>query len=275
LAGKTLVVWPEQGFGDYIQFARYFPLLKQRGLARLTVCCSAILAPLLRTAEGVDAVISEDADLGDHDYWTFPLSLALRCKAEDDLRLDTIPARLPYLHALPERSQRWQPELEKTGFKVGLVWKGAAGHKNDAHRSLPSLEVLAPLWDAPNVHYFSLQKGQGESEAEAAAAAGHLVHLGATIADLGDTAAIVAQLDLVICVDTAIAHIAGALGKRCWVLLPALGCDWRWYRERGDSPWYPGVMRLFRQRQSGEWSETIALMATALRTLAEGSVTSK
>ena len=274
LSGKTLVVWPEQGFGDYIQFARYFPLLKARGLTRLTVCCSAVLAPLLQTADGIDAVVSEQTDLGDHDYWTFPLSLALRCKTGNDLRIDAIPASLPYLHALPERCARWQPELETAGRKVGLVWKGAAGHKNDANRSLPSLDVLAPLWDSADVQFISLQKGQGEDEAEAAAASGRLVHLGEKIADLGDTAAIVAQLDLVICVDTAIAHIAGSLGKRCWVLLPAVGSDWRWHIERDDSPWYPGVIRLFRQRRIGDWSETVADVAQALRILVEGSVTS-
>ncbi len=274
LAGKALVVWPEQGFGDYIQFARYFPLLKERGLARLTVCCSAILAPLLRTAEGVDAVMSEEGELGRHDYWTFPLSLALRCNTGVETGVGAIPAHLPYLHALPERIQRWQSELESAKFKVGLVWKGAAGHKNDVNRSLPSLDLLQPLWGAGGVQFFSLQKGQGEDEAEAAASFGRLVPLGAQIADLGETAAIVAQLDLVICVDTAIAHIAGALGKRCWVMLPAIGCDWRWHLEREDSPWYPGVMRLFRQRVTGDWSETVDDMVQALRALVEGGVTS-
>ncbi len=270
LNGKTLVVWPEQGLGDIIQFARYFPLLKQRGLARLTVCCTAVLAPLLQSAEGVDAIVSEQAELAAQDYWTFPMSLALRC----DTQNGAVPAALPYLHALPERVQRWQPELETRKRKVGLVWKGAAGHKNDTNRSLPSLGVLEPLWHAADVQFFSLQKGQGEDQAEAAAASGRLLHLGGRIADLGDTAAIVAQLDLVICVDTAIAHVAGALGKRCWVLLPAIGCDWRWHLERTDSPWYPGVMRLFRQRQAGDWSEVVADVAQALQALMEEAATS-
>ena len=261
LAGKRLVVWPEQGFGDYLQFARYFPLLRQQGLARLTVCCSAVIAPVLQTVEGVDAVVSEQGDLGDHDYWAFPMSLALHCSSD---RAD-IPAHLPYLHALPERLARWQPLLKTAKPKIGLVWKGAPGHKNDANRSLPSLQTLSPLWHAADVQCFSLQKGQGEDEARAEAAAGRLIHLGEQIADLGDTAAIVAQLDLVICVDTAIAHLAGGLGKRCWVLLPAVGCDWRWHIDRADSPWYPEVMRLFRQGRTGDWSQAVSELAQALQ----------
>jgi Flp pilus assembly protein TadD len=265
LADKSLVIFPEQGFGDYLQFARYFPLLKTLGLAQLTVFCPTALAPLLRTAGGVDAVVSDKAELADHDYWAFPMSLALRCGS----RIDTIPAQLPYLHALPERLAHWRAKLATPKRKVGLVWKGAIGHKNDHNRSLPSLDLLAPLWDSAEVQFFSLQKGQGEAEAQAAASAGRLVHLGSELNDLADTAAVVAQLDLVICVDTAIAHVAGALGKPCWVLLPAIGCDWRWHLERDDSPWYPGVMRLFRQGAGGNWPDMIAGLAQSLQALGE------
>jgi len=134
---------------------------------------------------------------------------------------------------------------------VGLVWKGNAAP--NPHRSLPGLSTLASLWSIPGVTFVSLQKGPGEDEAAAPPAGQPILHLGSDILDFADTAAIVAQLDLVICIDTAIAHLVGALNKPCWVLLPAIGVDWRWLQERTDSPWYPGAMRLFRQSKSGDW----------------------
>ncbi|MBI4741601.1 MAG: tetratricopeptide repeat protein, partial [Betaproteobacteria bacterium] len=225
LAGKSLVVWGEQGLGDEIQFARYLPLLKARGLTRLTLVGQPALKTLQQSTPGADAVISLGEALPAHDYWTFLLSLPLRFGTT----LQTIPATLPYLRADPERMARWRVRLPRDGFKVGLVWRGSAGHKNDANRSLPGLAALAPLWAVP-----------------------------------GDTAAIVAQLDLVVCVDTSVAHLAGALGKPCWVLLPAVGTDWRWLQERADSPWYPGVVRLFRQTSAGRWEETVGEVARAL-----------
>lgn len=140
---------------------------------------------------------------------------------------------------------------------MGLVWKGSALHSNDVNRSLAGLPILAPLWSVPGVKFISLQKGQGEEEAATPPAAQPILDLGSDIIDFADTAAIVAQLDLVICIDTAIAHLAGALNKPCWVLLPASGTDWRWLRERSDSPWYPDAVRLFRQKKSGDWSAAI------------------
>ncbi|MFL9904674.1 glycosyltransferase family 9 protein, partial [Paraburkholderia fungorum] len=138
-----------------------------------------------------------------------------------------------------------------------------SNHRNDANRSLPALATLALLWNVPGITFVSLQKGAGEDEARSTELP--IVHLGSDICDFADTASIIDQLDLVICVDTAVAHVAGALGKPCWVLLPAIGCDWRWMRDRSDSPWYPGALRLFRQKQRGDWSDTIAEVETALR----------
>jgi ADP-heptose:LPS heptosyltransferase len=125
--------------------------------------------------------------------------------------------------------------------------------------------MLAPLWAISGISFISLQKGAGEDEATTPPAGQPLLHLGSDIGDFADTAAIVSQLDLVICIDTAIAHLAGAMNKPCWVLVPAIGTDWRWFRERTDSPWYPGVMRLFRQTRPGDWSATISEVAQALR----------
>jgi hypothetical protein len=202
-----------------------------------------------------------------HDYWTFPLSLPLHFNTT----VETIPAALPYLSAPPERLSRWQKCLSMDGLKVGLVWKGSAAHINDANRSLPGLSTLAPLWSVPGVTFVSLQKGQGEDEAATPPTGQPVLHLGSDISDFADTAAIVSQLDLVICIDTAIAHLAGALNKPCWVLLPALGTDWRWLQERSDSPWYPDAMRLFRQTKSGDWTSTIDDVARELRSWVDGT----
>ncbi|OGR02793.1 MAG: hypothetical protein A2520_09505 [Deltaproteobacteria bacterium RIFOXYD12_FULL_53_23] len=270
LAGKSILVYPEQGFGDEIQFARYLPLLKAWGASRVTLACKPPLRPLLQTVAGVDRVVvlAEDHAVEACDFWTFPLSLPLRFHTT----LDTIPAALPYLAADPELVKHWRPRLPPSAFRVGLVWKGSGIHKNDSNRSLPGLSFLAPLWSVPEVSFVSLQKGQGEEEALCPPQDQPLLNLGVEIRDFADTAAIISQLDLVICVDTAIAHLAGALGKPCWVLLPAIGTDWRWLQERADSPWYPGVMRLFRQEQGEDgWGATVARVAAALGELRQGS----
>jgi Tfp pilus assembly protein PilF len=265
LEGKSLVLWHEQGYGDCVQFARYAPLLKALGVRHLTLMCPAPLKPLIDTVDGVDDVKTHSGEIGRHDYWAYPLSLPLRFRTT----LDTIPAALPYLHALPARVERWRDHLttpdDAPGLKVGLVWKGFADNQHDATRSLPGLAPLAPLWAVPGVSFFSLQKGQGEQEAAAPPARQPIVHLGAAIEDFADTAAIIAQLDLLISVDTAAAHVAGALGKPCWLMLPRDWTDWRWLLERDDSPWYPRVMRLFRQSDTRDWSDVAERMADALR----------
>jgi Tfp pilus assembly protein PilF len=268
LLDKSILIWPEQGFGDEIQFARYIPLLKTRGVSRITLVCKPPLKTLLETLAGVDAVVtqSESASLPLHDYWTFPVSLPLHFATT----VETIPASLPYLGVPPERLNRWQEQLPGNGLRVGLVWKGSALHSNDLYRSLPSLSLLAPLWSVPGVNFISLQKGQGEEEATSPPAGQPILHLGSDIMDFADTAAIVAQLDLLICIDTAIAHLAGALNKPCWVLLPDSGTDWRWLRDRSDSPWYPDVIRLFRKTKGHDWSVIIDEVAQNLACWAAG-----
>ena len=263
LTGKSLLIWPEQGFGDEIQFARYIHLLNIRGVSRITLVCKPPLKALLETLEGVDAVVtpSEAACLPFHDFWAFSMSLALHLATT----VETIPTKLPYLSAPLDRLNKWRCRLPMDGLKVGLVWKGSALNKNDANRSLPSLSILEPLWSVPGVTFLSLQKWQGEEEAATPLIGQPILHLGSDIADFADTAAIVSQLDLVISIDTAIAHLTGALCKPCWVLLPAVGTDWRWLRERTDSLWYPGVMRLFRQSKAGDWASTISEATQALR----------
>jgi len=262
LEGKSLVVWHEQGYGDSVQFVRYMPLLKARGVTHLTVMCPEPARELIATIDGVDAVVTHSGLVQPHDYWVYPLSLPLLFGTT----LDTIPATLPYLRALPERIERWRARIGTgAGLKVGLVWKGFAENQHDATRSVASLTPLAPLWSVPGATFFSLQKGQGEDEAAAPPAGQPIVDLGSSIQDFADTAAIIEQLDLLIAVDTAAAHVAGALGKPCWLMLPHDWTDWRWLLEREDSPWYPGVMRLFRQSDKRDWSEVAQRMADELR----------
>jgi tetratricopeptide (TPR) repeat protein len=262
LAGKSLLILPEQGFGDEIQCCRYAAVLKQRGAARITLMCKAPLKALFLGLAGIDAVFAaeEAAAVPPHDYWT--LALSIPCGLGTDQ--DSIPNRLPYLAAPPERVARWAPRLPAGNRRVGLAWKGSALHKNDAHRSLPNLEALAPLWRVPGLCFVSLQKGAGEDQAAAPPPGQPLLNLGPELRDFADTAAVLTALDLVICVDTAIAHLAGALNRPCWVLLPACGTDWRWQLERADSPWYPGALRLFRQPAEGGWAALVEAVAQEL-----------
>ena len=264
LTGKSILMIGEQGYGDEIQMVRYAKLLKQCGASRVSLVCKPPLRDLMATATTVDAVFTDQQPVPAHDFWTLCFSLP----GHFGTRPDTIPAPLPYLQADPLLVERWRPNLPPTGRRVGLVWKGAAAHGNDLNRSLPGLSTLAALWTCPGISFVSLQKGQGEDEAALAAQPGHpqaLTELGSRIASFADTAAILAQLDLLICVDTSTAHLAGALGRPCWVLLPAIGTDWRWLHERDDSPWYPGVMRLFRQTLGEPWERTVERVADALR----------
>jgi tetratricopeptide (TPR) repeat protein len=264
LKGRSLLIWSEQGYGDEIQFCRFVPELKARGAARIGLFCKAPLAPLFETLASLDAVypmLDTPGYSEVYDYWTPPLSIPLHY----GLSLANIPAKLPYLKARPERLRHWRDRLPAGRPRIGLVWKGSADHYNDAFRSLPALDLLAPLWSVPGLNFVSLQKGAGEDEARRPPAAQPLLHLGSDVRDFADTAALVEQLDLVIAVDSAIVHVAGALAKPCWVLLPYINADWRWLRERDDSPWYPGVLRLFRQGPGEAWGAVIERVAGALR----------
>ena len=258
LAGKRLLVWPEQGYGDMIQFCRYLPLLKAQGTARIALVCRKAQVDLLKTLAGVDEVVAlgeADKVVGKHDYWTLPLSLPLH----HGTTLDNIPARLPYLHAPHERIAQWRERMAASGKKIGLVWRGNAHHSNDGQRSLPGFSILQPLLSATKASFYSLQMGCGET------LPGQVADLGKDIADFADSAAIVEQLDLLITVDTAIAHLAGALGKPCWIMLPSWRSDWRWLRGRSDSPWYPGVARLYRQARGESWQAVVARIAGDLQ----------
>jgi hypothetical protein len=265
LAGKSLLIGFEAGHGDMIQFCRYAALAKDSGAARIAIVCHPGLKALFTRLRGVDEVFAFDEPVPavGWDFWTPPLSFPFLFRS----RLDTIPADLPYLHADAERLDRFAPITAPAGrqVRIGLAWKGNPRFENDAERSLPSLDVLAPLGELAGACFFSLQKGAGEDEARRPGRLPALIDLSSRIDDFADTAAIVMHLDLVIAVDTAVAHLAGALGKPCWVLLPDYKTDWRWLKERDDSPWYPGTMRLFRQKEAGNWTTVIEDVKSALR----------
>ena len=267
LAGRSILIGIEAGQGDMVQFCRYARLLKEQGAARIGLLCHPGLKTLLATLADVDVVIAADGEIPrtGWDCWTPLLSLPFHCQT----RIDTIPATLPYLSADPAKADAWAAKLRdpdgQNTLKVGLVWKGNPRFENDLDRSLPDLSVLAPLGDVAGVRFFSLQKGRGEDEAAKPPAGLAPTNLAPYITDFSDTAAIVANLDLVISVDTAVAHLAGALGKPCWILLPDYKTDWRWLDARSDSPWYPGAVRLFRQRIMGDWTEVVAEVGAELR----------
>ena len=264
LSGKSVVIVSEAGQGDMIHFSRYAALLKDAGASRVAVVCPPSLRRLLAGLDGVDEVYVQHGavPLSGWDFWTHPMRLPGLFGTD----ATNIPGA-PYLAADPELARYWRGLLPQQGLRVGLVWKGNPHFENDAERSLPSLHTLAPLAEIDHdgmLHFVSLQKGDAEGEALTPPAGMKLQAIAPRLQDFADTAGVIANLDLVISVDTAVAHLAGALGKPCWLLLPAYRCDWRWLTQCGDTPWYPS-MRLFRQRPGGGWAPVIADVASALR----------
>ncbi len=249
LAGKRLLVFAEQGLGDTIQFSRFIPLLAQRG-AVITLACDRRLHELLRGLSGVSAVVARDEALPPYDFWVDQMTLPLRLGTT----VENIPFAQGYLSAEPKEAAVWRARLGSGA--IGLVWAGNPEHSNDARRSLP-FEAFAPLL-AKGGRFVSLQAGP-----RAADAGGSFVRdLSPYLTNYARTAAIISGLDLVITVDTSVCHLAGALGVRCWVLLPQAP-DWRWILGRDDTPWY-STMTLFRQPHPGDWQEPMARIASAL-----------
>ncbi|MGN6570501.1 MAG: tetratricopeptide repeat protein [Pseudolabrys sp.] len=256
IAGKTILLHAEQGFGDSIQMLRYLPLVKARG-ARVLLELPDSLMPLLGAhAEGV-TVFNKGTPLPAFDVHCPLMSLPLAFGT----RIDTVPADVPYLFAPSDRVQRMRARLPQPGpRRIGLVWSGKPSHKNDHNRSI-ALSRLKPLLDVPGTSFVSLQREYRDADLGALGAL-PILRLDDAIADFADTAAAIAALDLVIAVDTAVAHLAGSLGKPLWVLLSHIQ-DWRWLIAREDNPWYP-TARLFRQGPEGDWDPVIARVAAAL-----------
>jgi FkbM family methyltransferase len=257
LRGKTILLREEQGFGDTIQFIRYAPRVKALG-ATVLLRVGAVMESVARDFPGVDRVLGPNDPTPEFDFYIHPLSLP-RVFGTD---LESIPAQVPYLQADPDLVERWARRLNVvTGLRVGLVWAGSPAHQKDQYRSIP-LSTLAPLAELQGVHFISLQKGAASDEIINAAPGFEIVNLGPELEDFCDTAAVISQLDLVVCVDTAVAHLTGALGKPVWLMVPTPP-DFRWMEGREDSPWYP-TMRLFRQRRRGEWGDVVDRIKTEL-----------
>jgi TPR repeat/Glycosyltransferase family 9 (heptosyltransferase) len=256
LETRTLLLHAEQGLGDAIQFIRYLPLVAQRG-GRIIIECQAELQRLLRTMPVKCQIVTCGEPLPVFDLHSPLLSLP----SVFGTTLDNVPKTVPYLHAAAQDAKIWQQRLDGhlPIVKVGLVWAGNL--KPNRIRSI-KLSSLAPLGQVPGVRFFSLQKGEASAQARTPLAGMEFVDWTAELKDFADTAALIANLDLVITVDTAVAHLAGAMGKPVWTLLPFVP-DWRWLLEREDSPWYPS-MRLFRQSVRGDWESVIKRVADAL-----------
>jgi tetratricopeptide (TPR) repeat protein len=261
LSERTLFVYTEQGYGDAIQFARYIKVVADKG-ARVILECQQPLTRLLATVKGVSRLLVRGDPVPPADFH-LPL---LSCPRVLGTTLNSIPNEVPYLKA-PGTGPIAQILANESRVKVGLVWAGNPSHENDANRSLP-YEALSPLLGATGTAFYSLQLG--EQAIRRASSDRQLVDLTAHVQDFADTAAVIEQLDLVVTVDTAVAHLAGALGKKVWLLLP-FAPDWRWLLHRSDSPWYP-TMRLFRQERSGDWNGVIQSVLAELA-LASGSTT--
>lgn len=270
LEGKSIIIFREQGYGDEIMFARFVPTLKARGAARVTILCQPAVKTLLQTVPEVDDVICLE-DMNDvwpqHDYWCYGQSLPHALA----MTLGNLPAPIPYIAAQATTRAAWrariQKELPAKKLKVGVTWRGSPEHGNDHNRSLASLAVLRPLWDAPNVSFVSLQTGEAAAEALAPPSDQPLLAWGSSLVDFADGAALVSELDLVISVDTGIVHVAGALGVPCWVMIPRVETDWRWLNDRDDSPWYPIGMRIFRQTQDVGWADVLDQLKNALQAI--------
>lgn len=258
LRGKRIVLWAEQGMGDIIQFVRFAAVLKAHG-ATVYLLLPHELKPIMDKVAGVDRIIYPPDRGPSADYHCALLSLPLHL----GLKLESIPARVPYLSAPGDRAL---PEAiaRARGIKIGVAWAGNPKHDNDRNRSIEPNRFLA-LAEIPGVSLFSLQIGPPAAKLAQIGADAFITDLAPAIKDWGDTAAILEKLDLVISVDTSIVHLAGALNRPVWALIPRAP-DWRWMLERPDSPWYPSL-RLFRQPVQGDWATVFRDVTATLRTM--------
>ena len=256
IAGKTILLHAEQGYGDTIQFVRYAPMVAARG-AKVLVEVQPALQSLLSGMPDI-AVVGRGEPLPSFDLHCPLMSLPLAFRTTPD----TVPAAAPYLHAPQDRVAKWRARLPSgESLRVGLAWAGSPTHRNDHNRSI-ALSRLAPLCTEGGVQFVSLQREVRDRDAEVLRAMPQVFAADAELQDFADTAAVIALLDLVIAVDTGVAHLAGALGKPVWLLLPFNG-EWRWLENRSDSPWYL-TARLFRQPAVDDWESVVASVRAAL-----------
>lgn len=254
LTGQTILIHAEQGFGDTLQFLRYVPAVAERG-GRVVLELPGALVRLARSVAGASQVLAAGEPLPEFDCHCALLSLPRVFKTN----LATIPSTVPYLSAPAEAGRAWADRIAAAPrLRVGLVWAGTTIGALDLH-------LLQPFWEVAGISWFSLQVG-AHSDSLASMDGIEIADLSPWLADFADTAAALARLDLVITVDTAVAHLAGALARPTWIMLP-YAPDWRWLLERQDSPWYPTV-RLFRQERAGDWRGVVREIAAALAQIA-------
>ncbi len=258
--GKRILLYGEQGYGDTVQFCRFATLLARRG-ARVLVEVAPALQELIATVEGVSEVIVRGSALPAFDMHCPLMSLPAAFRTT----LASLPAPRSYLGVGEQRLTHWRARIgARSKPRVGIAWSGNPAHVNDPNRSIP-LEQMATLL-SPALDFFSLQKDVREADLKALRALHEIQDFSAGLESFSDTAALIQQMDLVISVDTSVAHLAGALGKRVWILLPSVP-DWRWMLDREDSPWYPSA-RLFRQGRPGDWAGVLRNVQDALKSLA-------
>lgn len=265
--GDTLLLVADQGFGDVIQFSRYIPWAAER-CRDVAVAVARDLFPIISQYRGVGRMFDRWEQMPDFAAWC-PLSGLPRLAGT---RLDTIPAEVPYLQADPGKAAAWVERLwalsPRHYRRIGIVWAGRPTHLNDDNRSI-TLASFAPLAALPGVSLVSLQKGAtAQKQIGSYWGRAPLINLGSEIADYGDTMAVIESLELIVTVDTSVAHLAAAMGKPVWIILP-YAPDWRWLLERTDSPWYPTV-RLFRQSAARDWPPVIAAIAEEIARGATG-----
>ena len=251
IKGLTILLHAEQGLGDVIQFVRYVPFVAQLG-SKVVIECHKELKSLLKDVEGVQQVISQGEELPLFDVHCPIASLPLIFNTTPY----NISAKIPYIYLDPILVGRWKNKLlnDNSKLRIGLVWAGNPKHKNDKNRSIP-LSYFVALEKLSDITFYSLQKGEASKEAKNLPVGMKFVDLTEEIHDFSDTSALIECLDLTISVDTSVAHLAGAMGKPIWTLLPYKP-DWRWMLGKEDSPWYP-TMRLFRQPSPGDWESVI------------------
>ncbi len=257
LDGKTVLLHAEQGFGDTLQFVRYAPLLRERGAKNVIVEVQPELKRLLSCMSGAGAIVARGEPLPRFDFHCPLLSLPLAFGTQ----LESIPAEIPYVSPAGADVAAWLERLPQRRPLIGLAWSGERAHENDRNRSM-RLDAALPLFDLPHVTFLSLQHEVRDEDAPMLRGHRNILQLAARFRDFADTAAAIAHTDLVISVDTAVAHLAGAMGKPVFLLLP-YAADFRWLRERDDSPWYP-TARLFRQPHFGDWAGAIRALSLDL-----------
>lgn len=259
LHGRTILLHAEQGFGDAIQFVRYAPLVASCG-GNIVLECHPQLVSLFQGIKGISSVVAFGEQVPACDFQAPFLTLPRIFRTT----LENIPAGV-YLPAPAERLEKWhQLTSFYSGPKVGIVWAGSSIHRNDNYRSMP-LAFLSSLAKFTGINFFSLQLGDAKHQLGLSPLAEQVVDLTDQICDFADTTALIEQLDLVLSVDTAVAHLAGTLGKPVHLMI-SFAPDWRWLLERNDSPWYP-TMRIYRQKQPGDWGEVINRIHSALDNL--------